>query len=84
MYPVQNYQGTMNIHNSLAPKRSTSNIVYLFVSAAAQMSTSPSSGIQTTNQSPQVIGMQASGMLAPQGGPTPSYALQPAAGYHAQ
>ncbi|XP_031557090.1 nucleolysin TIAR-like isoform X2 [Actinia tenebrosa] len=51
---------------------------------AAQMSTSPSSAIQTPNQSPQVIGMQASGMLTPQGGPTPSYAMQPAAGYHAQ
>ncbi|KAK3710771.1 hypothetical protein QZH41_016756 [Actinostola sp. cb2023] len=49
-----------------------------------QMTSSNTSGIQTTTQSPQVMGMQASGMVAPQGAPQASYAMQPAAGYHAQ
>lgn len=48
------------------------------------MTSSNTSGIQTPTQSPQVMGMQATGLVPPQGAPQASYALQPAAGYHAQ
>lgn len=48
------------------------------------MSSTSTSGIQTPTQSPQVMGMQATGLVAPQGAPQASYAMQPAAGYHAQ
>ncbi|XP_020908514.1 nucleolysin TIAR isoform X2 [Exaiptasia diaphana] len=52
--------------------------------SGVQMSSTSTSGIQTPTQSPQVMGMQATGLVAPQGAPQASYAMQPAAGYHAQ